>query len=79
MRYPGMHPDLGLRFSPEIHQHLIISDTPSESGGIHRGSGRRMTEQQTLKRRRRLGAQGKWAIFQEASVRDVKMDEVLRR
>lgn len=38
-----------------------------------------MTEQQTPKRRRRLSAQDKWTIFQEASAKDVKVGEVLRR
>lgn len=38
-----------------------------------------MTEEHTPKRRRRLSAQDKWAVFQEASAKDVKVGEVLRR
>lgn len=38
-----------------------------------------MTEASTPKRRRRLSSQDKWAVFQEASAKDAKVGEVLRR
>lgn len=38
-----------------------------------------MTEEQTPKRRRRLSAQDKWTVFQEAAAKDAKVGEVLRR
>lgn len=38
-----------------------------------------MQEEQTPRRRRRLRPEDKWAIFQEASAKDVKVGEVLRR
>lgn len=38
-----------------------------------------MHQEQTPKRRRRLSPQDKWAVFQEASAKDAKVGEVLRR
>jgi transposase-like protein len=36
-------------------------------------------EQPTPKRRKRLSAQDRWTIFQEAAAKDAKVGEVLRR